>query len=339
MKIAYLFFACFGLINSCKKDIKSNTIQVNDTAFFARGADVSWLSEMEASGKTFYDSTGKAQPLLTILQQYGINSIRLRVWVNPLNSWNSVTDVVAKALQVKAAGLHLMIDFHYSDTWADPGNQTTPIAWQGISLFYLKDSVNAHTLFVLNALKQNGIEPDWVQVGNETNDGMLWSIGKASTNMNNFAQLIASGYSAVKSVFPKTQVIVHVSNGFDNNLFRWLYDGLKANGAKWDIIGMSLYPSTNNWQTLNNQCLANMNDMISRYNTPVMIVEIGMPWDAPYSSFACIKDIVQKTFSIPNHKGLGVLYWEPEAYNWKGYALGCFDTTGKPTIALYGFKQ
>src|SRR5262245_49241016 len=162
--------------------------------------------------------------------------------------------------------MKIMIDFHYSDTWADPGHQTKPAAWASQDFNTLKQSLANHTTSVLNTLKSNGITPTWVQVGNETNDGMLWPDGKASANMNNFAQLVAAGCNAVKSVDASIKVIVHVSNGYDNSLFRWLFDGLKNNSAQWDIIGMSLYPASSNWSTLNSQCLTNMNDMVSRYN-------------------------------------------------------------------------
>jgi arabinogalactan endo-1,4-beta-galactosidase len=192
----------------------------------------------------------------------------------------------------------------------------------------------------MNALKTNGITPEWVQVGNETNNGMLWPDGKASTNMANFAQLVNSGYDAVKAVSSTSKVIVHISNGYDNSLFRWMFDGLTSNGAKWDIIGMSLYPSVANWGALNSQCLANMNDMVSRYNKDVMVVEVGMSWDQAAASKSFLDDLIAKTKSVSGNRGLGVFYWEPEAYNnWQGYTLGAFDNSGKPTVALNAFNS
>src|SRR5205085_4779893 len=133
----------------------------------------------------------------------------------------------------------------------DPGKQNKPAAWASQDFNTLKTSLKDHTVNVMNALKTNGVTPEWVQVGNETDDGMLWPDGKASSNMSNFAQLITAGYDAVKSVNDSSKVIVHVSNGFNNDLFRWLFDGLENNNAKWDVIGMSLYPSPANWPTLN----------------------------------------------------------------------------------------
>jgi arabinogalactan endo-1,4-beta-galactosidase len=308
-------------------------------ANFAKGADVGWLTEMEAAGKKFYNSSGVEQECMALLKSLGMNTIRLRVWVNPLGLWNNSADVVAKAVRAKNLGMRVMIDFHYSDTWADPGQQAKPTAWATQDVATLTTSLYNHTFDVLTALKNNGVTPEWVQVGNETNDGMLWPEGRASTNMSTFAKFVNAGYDAVKAVSATIKVIVHLSNGYDNDLYRWMFDGLKNNGGKWDVIGMSLYPSPTNWPTLNTQCLTNMNDMVSRYNKEVMVVEIGMSWDQPIPCKSFITDLINKTKSVTGNKGMGVLYWEPEAYsNWQGYPLGAFDNSGKPTSALAAFN-
>src|SRR3569623_387276 len=156
--------------------------------------------------------------------------------------------------------MRIMIDFHYSDSWADPGKQPKPAAWTPLAFPALVTALHDYTVSVMNTLKTNGITPDWVQVGNEVDDGMLWEDGRASAHMANFAALVEAGYQAVKSVSSTTQVFVHASNGYDNTHFEWLFDGLKNNGAHWDIIGMSLYPSTTNYSALATQCLANIND-------------------------------------------------------------------------------
>jgi len=304
-----------------------------------KGADVSWLTQMEGAGKKFYNSAGTEKECMQLLKDLGTNSIRLRVWVNPTNGWNNSADVLAKATRAKNLGLKLLIDFHYSDTWADPGHQTKPAAWAAQNFPDLKQSLVSHTTSVLNSLKQNGIIPEWVQIGNETNDGMLWPEGKASTNMANFAQLIKAGYDAVKAVDASIKVIVHISNGYDNTLFRWIFDGLKNNGADWDVIGLSLYPTASNWSTLNSQCLANMEDMVVRYGKPVMVVEVGMSWDQADACRSFLSDLISKVKSVSNNKGLGVFYWEPQSYNnWQGYTLGAFDNSGKPTVALNAFN-
>ena len=329
---------------SCSKsntavDVSPSPTPATIPPSFAKGADISWLSEMEASGKKFYNSSGAETGCLQLLKSIGMNTMRLRVWVNPAGKWNNKADVVAKAVRAQSIGMRIMIDFHYSDTWADPGHQTKPAAWASQDLATLKVSLANHTIDVLNTLKTAGVTPEWVQVGNETNDGMLWPEGRASVNMLNFAQLINAGYDAVKSVFPSAKVIVHISNGYDNALFRWMFDGLKINGARWDVIGMSLYPSAANWGTLNAQCLGNMNDMVARYGKEIMIVEVGMSWDQAGACKSFLDDIITKTASVAGNKGLGVLYWEPEAYNnWQGYTLGAFDNAGKPTVALNAFN-
>ena len=344
MNRKYAFLALSILLNTtgCSKSHSGggNTPPpIADTSSFAKGADISWITQMESQGIKFYSKTGISQDLYEVLKSEGMNSIRLRAWVNPADNYNNTADVVAKAIRAKNAGMKIMIDFHYSDTWADPGHQTKPAAWATEDITGLQTSVHDYTLTVMNALKTNGIFPDWVQVGNETNDGMLWPEGKASANMAGFASLINAGYNAVKEVNDSSKVIVHISNGYDNNLFRWMFDGLKNNGAKWDIIGMSLYPSASNWSALNTQCLANMNDMVGRYNTEVMVCEVGMSWTDSTACNSFIADIIAKTKSVAGGKGLGVFYWEPESYNnWQGYTSGAFDNSGKPTIALDAFK-
>jgi len=306
---------------------------------FAKGADVSWVTQMEAANKKFYTSAGTEMECLALLKSLGMNSIRLRVWVNPSDGWCNIQDVLVKALRAKNLGMKIMIDFHYSDTWADPANQTKPAAWAALNFTDLKTALVTHTVDVLTTLKTNGITPNWVQVGNETGNGMLWEDGKASTNMANYAALTTAGYDAVKSVFPVTKVIVHIQNGQDNSLFRWLFDGLKSYGAKWDVIGMSLYPSTTDWQVQNSQCLSNMNDMVARYGKEVMICEVGMSWDSPDIAKSFLTDLIAKTKSVTGSKGLGVFYWEPESYgNWNQYSKGAFDNYGKPTAALDAFK-
>jgi arabinogalactan endo-1,4-beta-galactosidase len=307
---------------------------------FAKGADISWLTQMETSGYKFYNSAGTAMDCIQLMQSLGMNAIRLRVWVNPSDGWCNNADLVAKALRVKKLGLNLLLDIHYSDVWADPGHQTKPAAWTAYDFATLKTTVYNYTKSVLDTLKQNGVVPKWVQVGNETSDGMLWPDGRASLNMANFAALVSQGYQAVKASNDSIKVIVHLANGYDNPTFRWLFDGLKANGASWDIIGMSLYPTSTNWQSYNDSCLNNMNDMVSRYGKQVMICEIGMPESDAAACQSFITDLISKTKSVAGNNGLGVFYWEPESYNnWQGYGLGAFDNTGKPTVAMNPFAN
>lgn len=312
---------------------------------FAKGADVSWLTEMEKSGKKFYNASGRETECMTLLRDLGMNAIRLRVWVNPQEGWCNKNDVLIKAYRVHDLGMRLMIDFHYSDSWADPGQQTKPAAWEELRQEELENAVATHTKEVLTTLKDNGITPEWIQVGNETGNGMLWKNGLVkekgvNENFNGYARLNNAGYDAAKEIFPDAKVIVHLQEGKNNSLFRWLFDGLKANNGKWDVIGMSLYPTPTTWENMNASCLANMNDMISRYGSEVMLCEVGMPWDNAESCKAFLTDLIGKTRNVANNKCLGVFYWEPEAYGgWKSYTRGAFDHNGRPTVALNAFKD
>ena len=311
---------------------------VQATTTFAKGADVGWLSEMEYYKWAFYNSNGVKQDCLQILKDHGINSIRFRVWVNPSRGFCNKDDVVKQAVRAKNMGFRILIDFHYSDTWCDPGQQAKPSAWKNYDFNCLMNAVYNYTYDVMSTLKSNGVNPEWVQVGNETNNGMLWEEGRASTNMKNFAWLVNSGYDAVKKVNSNSKVIIHLPGGDNNEVFRWLFDGLKANGAKYDVIGMSLYPNTTNWASLNKLCLANMNDMVNRYGKEVMLCEVGMDVNSPLICKAFLTDIINKTKSVSGGKGIGVFYWEPECYgDWNKYYKGAFDSTGKPTAALDAF--
>jgi arabinogalactan endo-1,4-beta-galactosidase len=310
---------------------------------FAKGADISWISEMEAAGRPFLDRDGKRQDLLAILKLQGMDSVRLRVWVDPVDGYNGLQDVLAKARRVKAAGMRLMIDFHYSDNWADPAKQFQPAAWNNYTVDQLVTAVAAHTRATLAALRDAGIAPEWVQVGNETTNGMLWPEGSTSTaaGVRNYARFVASGYDAVKQVFPQAQVIVHVDNCHDNAQFRANFDGLRANGGKFDMIGASSYPTTAknlDWQAATAACLDNMNDVTARYGTPVMLAEVGAPWDHPQGK-AIIADLIAKTRAVKGGKGIGVFYWEPQAYDWKRYPMGAFDNSGKPTAMMDAFLE
>ncbi len=153
---------------------------------------------MEAGNYKFYNRDGKQEDCYQVMKDEGMNSIRLRAWVNPVDGWCNTADVVLKAKRAKAMGMRIMIDFHYSDWWADPGKQNKPVAWSSMSFSDLKQAVSDYTMHVMDTLKSNGVIPSWVQVGNETNDGMLWEDGRASTNMVNFAALVTAGYDAVE---------------------------------------------------------------------------------------------------------------------------------------------
>lgn len=358
MKLKHLFLSGLLLLGAaaCNDDNDAPVFPedpVYDMSGFAKGADVSWLTQMEASGVRFYTADGRDTECMTLLRDLGFNAIRLRVWVNPEDGWCNREDVLAKAWRAHQLGYRLMIDFHYSDTWADPSAQYKPAAWQGLTLDELHAAIRAHTLDVLEALKAQGITPEWVQVGNETGPGMLWDEDRELSgatydvqvngltypaNTVNFAAFIQTGSRAVKEVFPESKVIVHLQSGDDNSLFRWVFDILRDNGTDYDVIGMSLYPDADNWQDMVAACLANMQDVSARYGKEVMVCEVGMNWDEADASLACLTELLARCRELP--ACLGVFYWEPQSYaGWNGYFKGAFDDSGRPTIALDAFKN
>lgn len=339
--VASLLLACGGI--RPLKAAQAPAAIVAPAGAFAKGADVGWMTEMEDAGKKFYNKAGVEKDLLEVLKEQGMDSIRLRVWVHPDGKYNTMSDVLAKSKRVKAAGMRLMIDFHYSDSWADPQQQTTPRRWKNYSIDQLEVAVAEHTRSSLIILRDAGITPEWVQVGNETNDGMMWEQGRASTNMKNYARLVASGYDATKEIFPKTLVILHLAECFNSKLFKFNVGGVKANGGKFDIIGASAYPFWDKvsptWQASNNSCLANLNDMVATYKVPVMLVEVGSVQGEPNAK-AIIADLIAKTRAVNGAQGMGVFYWEPESYdNWKGYNMGAFDESGKPAPTMDAFLE
>ena len=303
---------------------------------FAKGADVSWLTQLEAEGEKFYTPDGTQMECMKLLKEYcGVNAIRLRVWVNPAEGWNNINDVLVKARRAHNLGLRLMIDFHFSDTWADPGKQITPAAWAHLDLEGLKVAMANHVNELLTALDGYGIEPEWVQIGNETTPGMMLPLGSID-NPKNFSELITTGYDAVKAVFPNAAVIVHLDKGNDQWRYDHVFGPLKRYGAKYDMIGMSVYPKVESWQTTVNDLVANISYVIATYGKPVMICEIGMDYREGETCNKVISEIMSRTKSL---KMKGIFYWEPEApagYN-GGYKKGCFENE-KPTVALDSFK-
>jgi arabinogalactan endo-1,4-beta-galactosidase len=282
-----------------------------------------------------------------ILKDQDINAIRLRTFVNPstdrTNGHCSKAETVAMAVRAKQWGMRIMIDFHYSDTWADPGQQAKPAAWVGHDFPTLLNDLYNYTFDVMTALKTAGVTPEWVQVGNEIPGGMIYPEGSNASNWTKLIQLINKGYDAIKAVSPTSKVIIHISGGDDNSLFRWWFDAAKAYGAKYDVIGMSYYPywikGSPDYSLSINSLGANLIDMASRYGKQVMVVEVGGEDTKVQNTYDMLTAVQQKVKDVPNKKGLGVIYWEPEgARSWSGYALSAWGSDGKPTIALDAFK-
>jgi len=312
-------------------------------AQFVKGADIGWLQQMETTGYKFYDSTGTQKDCMQILKDKGINTVRLRVWVNPsndkINGHCSKKEVAALALRAKNMGMKIMIDFHYSDSWADPGKQNKPAAWANVPFSQLLTDLYNHTYEVLDTLKSLGTKPDWVQIGNEITGGMLWPDGSTS-NWVQLAQLLNKGYDAAKAVDSTIRVIIHIDQGNDNSRFRTFFDNATNNHVRYDIIGASYYPywlGTDYTVTINDLG-NNLNDMVSRYGKEVMVVETGGDYTKVENTFEMLVAVLSKVRAVPNNKGLGVIYWEPEGEKtWSGYQLSCWGSDGKPTAALDAF--
>jgi arabinogalactan endo-1,4-beta-galactosidase len=343
--VVVLITLCFLSFTSfCKGVIPVVTPPTSDT--FAKGADISWLPQMEASGYKFLNAEGVQEDCFKILKDHGINAIRLRTWVNPSDNPGSghcsKDETVAMALRAKNSGMRVMIDFHYSDSWADPSKQVKPKAWEGQNFEQLKQTLYDYTLDVMTALRTAGVTPEWVQVGNETPTGMIYPEG-STDNWPQLAQLINKGYDAIKAVSPTTKVILHVDQGNNNARFRGWFDAAKTNGAKYDVIGLSYYPfwlDGNPDYTLSIGDLGNnLNDMAARYDKEVMVVEVGGEDNKVQNTYDMLKAVLKKVKEVPQNKGLGVFYWEPEgARSWSHYGLSAWGADGKPNKALDAFK-
>ena len=318
----------------------NNDPVVIERGTFAKGADVSWVTELESQGYTFVNAMGTQKELMTLLKDdCSVNAIRLRVWVNPendseVNGWCNIDDAVIKARRANDLGLRVMIDFHFSDRWADPGQQFIPAAWADMTLDEVKTAMTAHINEMLTKLRDYNIEPEWVQIGNETRTGMMWPLGQID-NGDNFTQMVNAGYDAVKAIFPDCQVLVHVDCGDQIGLFNRVFGKLQAEGGKYDMIGMSLYPAIDTWERNVNDCINNVRTLQAQYGKPVMLCEIGLD----YREAATADLIMRKLMTDGMAAGLkGIFWWEPEAPAKRGYTKGCFDDTGCPTQALDAFK-
>ena len=310
---------------------------------FWLGADISGTTELEARGTKLFNAKGEERENTALMKELGLNAVRLRVWVNPKAGFCSKEDVLVMALRAKVLGMAVMIDFHYSDWWADPAQQNIPEAWKDLNYKQMKKALAKHTRETLKLLKDNGIDVRWVQVGNETTNGFLWEMGRASTNMKQYAGLSQAGYKAVKKVFPKAEVIVHLDGGCDPNRYHFIFDGLRQYGAKWDMIGLSVYPywdqraklTASDDETLE-KCIANMNALYERYHTKMMIVETGYEVARPEEGKAFLKRLISAAATQTGGHCEGVFYWAPELET--HYRLGAFKDH-RPTAIMEAFTE
>ena len=309
-----------------------------------RGADLSNLVKNEDNGAAYFDARGRPVDAVKAFADAGANLVRLKVWVNPADGYNTAGQVVATAKRAKAAGLGVLVDFHYSDRWTDPGAQGMPAAWAGLSPAEIADEVYAHTFEVLTALKDAGVRADAVQVGNEINPGMIWPWGQTwdvipgdgieGAQWDNLALFLSAGARAAKDVSAETKVILHLTN-INSGIggLTWWFDEVTARGVQFDTIGLSYYGY---WHG----SLAGLQNAVTtlsaRYDKDVLVVENSYPftladnpvdpWENVISSesqlvpgypatpagqaanFRAVQDVVA---SAPGGRGIGVVSWEP----------------------------
>ena len=310
---------------------------------FWLGADISGTTELEARGVRLYNAKGDIRENTALMKELGLNAIRLRVWVNPRGGFCSKDDVLTMAKRAQYYGMAVMIDFHYSDWWADPGKQHIPASWQYFKYDEMLYALAEHTRETLQLLKDNHIDVRWVQVGNETTHGMLWPMGKAEDNMQQYAGLTEAGYQAVKSVYPDATVIVHLDGGCDPYRYNFIFDGLRQYGAHWDMIGISVYPYwdkesglTSSYQGTISKVVDNIKALNRKYGCELMIVETGAEAKKPKEGKAIMQALIKAAKTQCEGHCKGVFYWAPELEG--QYPLGAFHNH-RPTEIMDAFTE
>ncbi|HYP87498.1 MAG TPA: arabinogalactan endo-1,4-beta-galactosidase [Polyangiaceae bacterium] len=340
------------------------------------GADVSSLTKSEALGGEYFDDfsrpdhCGAEQSALDILKGHGASHVRVRVWVDPADGYHDITEAKSIARRARAAGLKVLADLHYSDTWADPGHQAKPAAWASHSVEQLRQDVYRHTYDVCKAMTVYGKGPDMMQIGNELNAGMLWPDGHTydPPNWDNLAGFLTAGYQAVKACSPSTKVMLHLANGGDNGLYRWWFDNITQRNVPFDVIGFSYYGY---WHGSLGDLQRNLNDVSARYGKDVVVAETAYPFTlgfednqsnaiglesqlvpgypaSPEGQARNLRDVLSIVRAVPNGRGLGAFYWDatwtavpgngwdPADPNsgdtWENQALFDFDDVALPAM-------
>jgi len=319
---------------------------LNAPSDFIKGADISTLQDVERHGGVFYNEHHVQQDPLAILKHNGVNYIRLRLWVDPSDGAgqrygggdNDLATTLALAKRAKAQGMKVLLDFHYSDFWTDPGKQFKPKAWNSMTYTQLTTAIHDYTRDTIASFKQQGVLPDMVQIGNEINGGILWPEGKSwGQNGGEFDRLAGLLNAAIAGLREnldspsQVKIMLHLAEGTKNDTFRWWFDEITRRQVPFDVIGLSMYTY---WDgsiaTLQN----NMNDISQRYGKDVIVVEAAYGYslencDDTENSFSAkeaqaggypatvqgqadyIRDLMQGVINVPNGRGKGIFYWEP----------------------------
>lgn len=313
---------------ACNKDEVKEAIPNNVNLDFITAVDISSYPEISSTNPIFYDLNGGEKDFLKILKENGINTVRLRLWVNPIDEHSGFNEVKQFSQTLKANGFKTWLTIHYSDTWADPAHQKTPVQWQGISVNALKDSVYNYTQKVINEM-----QPNYVQIGNEINSGILHPYGDISTNFQNFVSLMQEAISAVRDNSAECKVIIHFA-GIDNS--DWFFNQIRA--IDYDFIGLSFYPIWHG-KSLNN-LKTKMQQLSNTHNKKILIAETAYPFTLDWNDWTnnivgsdnqlilpefpatpdgqknFIKQIKKLTAEVEN--GMGFCYWGAELIAWKG---------------------
>jgi arabinogalactan endo-1,4-beta-galactosidase len=285
---------------------------------FVLGADISWIDQRESEGVKYADN-GTVKDIFEIMKEHKFNWIRLRLFVDPTAKVSGTTEspysvkgfcdlehTRKMAKRAKAAGFKILLDFHYSDVWADPAKQFKPVSWAGLSFVELNARVRSYTKETLELFETDGTLPDMVQVGNEIVGGMIWPEGKSSS-MTNFAALVNSGIDGVKDVSPDIKIFIHSIS--ENSPSSWLKNLINAGVKRIDVFGLSYYSK---WHGTPVDLKTKLDEVVKNHSIKIAIAEYA-------DNHRKVNDIV---FNLPDEKGIGTFCWEPEEwmdamFDWK----------------------
>ena len=320
-------------------------------ADYAIGADLSFLKQAEERGPVFKDG-GQARPGLQIFKDHGYNWVRLRLFHTPTQLPNNLPYTIESAQAARKLGFKFLLDFHYSDTWADPGKQTMPQAWLGKSHAKLVEAVRAYTRDTIAALREAGALPDMVQIGNEVSPGMLWPDGKLPENWANFAELLKAGIAGVevgRGTNARPRIMLHIDKGGSRGATKWFFDKVNSYGVEYDVIGQSYYPW---WHGSLLSLRENLNFMATEYRKDIMLVEVAYCWwpteyktkpgpfpETPEGQRQFLDEVNRLVLATPNGRGLGVFWWEPAVKPGHLRERGFFDEEGNALPVLTVFDR
>lgn len=317
---------------------------------FAIGADLSFLQQAEQHGVVFKDN-GQPRPGLQIFRDHGYNWVRLRLFHTPDELPNNLQYTIALAQRAKKLGFKFLLDFHYSDTWADPGKQFTPKAWTGMKHAELEDAVFAYSRDTILAFREAGVMPDMVQPGNEIIGGMLWPDGKLPDHWSNFIDLLRAAVAGIRAGSPTghpPEIMIHIDRGGDQIATKAFFDRLIAGNVPFDVIGQSYYPW---WHGSLDALRENLSFMADAYGRSIILVEVAYNWrlaeykgrvppfpETPAGQREFLEAVNQAVIDTPHHRGMGVFWWEP-AVSGPLRSRGFFDDTGNALPVLSVFDQ